>query len=333
MHFGNPTALWLIALWPVLAALGWLALRARDRVAARLGSPALVGRLYPSSVRLWRRRRVLLALTAILLLTVAAARPQYGEVEKSMQSFGVNVLIGLDCSRSMLAEDAPPNRLEAARSGFNSLLGSLRGNRVGVMAFAGDAVLNCPMTLDDVMARRILEALDTQTVGVPGTDLGRAIDVAIGAFDRGAVRGARVMILVTDGEDNEGKGLTAAQRAAEHDIVIDAIGIGTETGSPLREQDGGFKEDADGKMVNSRRRMETLQAIAEATGGRAIAAGANPRAAIDAVAAHVTRLEKSEMESRKRVIHLDRFHWLAAPALALLVLMLLLPAEPRAARR
>jgi Ca-activated chloride channel family protein len=329
MHFGNPTALWLLALWPALAWLGWLSLRWRDRAAARLGSPDLVARLYPPTVRLWRRHRLLLALAATLLLTIAAARPQYGRIEKSIKSYGVNVLIGLDCSRSMLAEDVDPNRLDAARDSFAWLIRSLRGNRVGVMAFAGDAILNCPMTLDEEMALQILEALDTTTVGAPGTDLGRAIDTAAGAFERGAGQGARVLILITDGEDNEGKGLEAVKRAADLGIVLDAIGIGTETGSPLRADDGGFKEDAEGRMVNTRLSMDTLHAMAEATGGRAYAAGNAPRAAIDRVAAHIEQLEKAELQTRVRIIHQDRYAWFVAPALALLILMLLLrPAPP-----
>jgi Ca-activated chloride channel family protein len=322
MHFGNPQALWLLILWPALAALGWAALRRQRRVAARLGSPEVVERLYPPSVVAWRRRRLAAGLAAMALLMLAAARPQYGEVERTIRAHGTNVLIALDCSKSMLAEDVAPSRLEAARGALGWLLRSLEGNRVGVMAFAGDAILNCPMTLDSGMADTILKALDTGTVGAPGTDLGRAIDVATAAFERGAGQGGRVLVLVTDGEDLGAKALEAARRAAKKGIVIDAIGIGSERGAPLRNANGDFKEDASGAKVNTRLRMDILSQATRATGGLALEAGADPQAAIDQVAAHVAAMQKAEMETRRRVVHQDRFVWAIVPALMLLALML-----------
>jgi Ca-activated chloride channel family protein len=322
MHFGNPQALWLLILWPFLAALGWAALRRQGRVAARLGTPAVVARLYPTSVATWRRRRLAVGLAAMALLMLAAARPQYGEVERTIRAHGTNVLIALDCSKSMLAEDVAPNRLEAARGALGWLLRSLEGNRVGVMAFAGDAIVNCPMTLDSGMAGTILKALDTTTIGAPGTDLGRAIDVATGAFERGAGQGGRVLVLVTDGEDLGAKALEAARRAAQKGIVIDAIGIGAERGAPLRDENGGFKEDASGAKVNSRLRMDILAQATRATGGVAIEAGADPQAAIDQVAACVAAMQKAEMETRRRVVRQDRFVWAIVPALMLLAWLL-----------
>lgn len=328
MNFGNPDALWLLVLWPVVALIGWWALRGRDRAAARLGSPELLARLYPLSVRRWRRRRLMLALLATLLLMLAAARPQYGEVERTIRGQGINVMVALDLSRSMLAQDVEPTRLEAARESFMQLLLALRGNRVGVLAFAGDAFVACPMTLDVDMAQTILSALDTGTIGEQGTDIGRAIDVAIGAFERGAVEGGRALILITDGEDLEGEGAAAAARAAAAVIVIHAIGIGTELGGPIPLEEGGFQEDPSGQKVNTQMQLETLRAIAQAAGGQAFAAGDDPRAAIRSVTSLLHDLERTSLESRTRIVRVDRFRWFVVPALALLMLMLVLRPEP-----
>lgn len=328
MHFGNPQILWLLPLWPILIWMGWGALAWRERVAARIGRPQSLERLYPASVRRWRRRRLTLALVAVALLIFSAARPQYGQIEQTTKSIGSNVLVALDCSASMNAQDVRPSRIERAKQSLELLLRDLIGDRVGIVAFAGAAYLQCPMTLDHDMAILVLKALDTQSVGVPGTDLGAAIDTATEAFERGAGEGGRSLVLITDGEDNEGKGLAAAQRAAAKGVKIFAVGIGTERGAPLMEKNGGFKEDPAGAKINTRMRMDTLEAIAKATGGVAIAAGDSSGYAVDRVARVIADAKKLELESRRQILYQDRFQWFLAPALILILWMMLLRPEP-----
>jgi Ca-activated chloride channel family protein len=333
MHFDNPQALYLLFFWLVLV---WLAVRAgrwRLDVALKIGQPELLERLYPLSIRQWRRRRSLLILIAALLLIIAAARPQYGQLEQTVRSAGTNVLIALDCSRSMEAQDVMPNRITRAKQALNTLLRRLGGDRVGIIAFAGNAFLQCPMTLDHAMAELVLKSMDTNSVGVPGTDLASAINVATAAFDRGAGEGGRALVLLTDGEDNEGKGAAAAKAAAAKGVKIYSIGFGTTRGAPLLEEKGGFKEDASGGKVNTRLDLQSLNAISDATGGRVYEAGSSPERAIEAVLHDLSLQQKSDLEARRLVIRQERFQWFLVPALALLLwAMLLRPAPTQLSR-
>jgi Ca-activated chloride channel family protein len=213
------------------------------------------------------------------------------------------------------------------------LLQRLIGNRTGIVAFAGEAFLACPMTLDQEMAGLVLQSLATDAVGVQGTDIGQAIDTATGAFERGAPEGGRALVLLTDGEDLEGQAIAAARRAKAKGVHIYAIGIGTARGTPLLEKkdgnSGGFKDDpATGKKVNTRLQMETLSQIADITGGKALAAEDAPGAAVDRVSQLIESLEKSDLEARRQVLYQDRFQWFLAPALILILWMMMMrPAQ------
>lgn len=323
MNFGNPWMLWALLIVPVLVGLCVAARRKRATAMQNLGDPELLERLYPESVRLWRRGRERWGIIAVTLLIVASSRPQYGRIEQTIRRSGVDMLIALDTSASMLAKDVQPNRLEKARECLKWLLRRSQGNRVGIIAFAGDAFLNCPMTLDHSLAELVLESLDTTSIGVGGTDLGRAIKAATGAFERGGGSGTPVLVLITDGEDNEGLGLEAAQEAAKAGLIIHAIGIGTETGAPVPDAEAGYKESSEGTKVNSRMDIAALEAIAEATGGAAYAAGSNPIPAVEAIAHRIGVLEKSDLESRRIVIYQDRYEWFLAPAIVLLLWILI----------
>ncbi|HOE97898.1 MAG TPA: VWA domain-containing protein [Candidatus Sumerlaeota bacterium] len=333
MHWGNPQMLWFLLAWPLLAWLGWAALRRRARLVARLGEHSLLGRLFPASVQRWRRRRLLRLLLAAILLTIAAARPQYGQIEQTLRSFGTHVIVAVDVSRSMKAADVPPNRLEAAKHSLTLLLRRLEGHRVGIIAFAGDAFLQCPMTLDREMATLVLRSLDTDSVGALGTNLEVLIETAMEAFERDGVEGSSAVVLLTDGEELEGNAIDAASRAAARAIRIYPIGIGTDAGAPILLEENRFLEDAQGAKVNTRLRMDTLQRIAELTGGEAFEAGDNPLPAVTAVARLIEDQEKSEIESRRRIIYEDRFQWFLAPALALIFWVLASRPEPTRAGR
>lgn len=336
MHFGNPELLWLILAWLLLVIVAARTLAWRARAAGRIGQPELINRLYPAGIRRWRRRRMILAMAALLFLIIAAARPQYGQIERTMHSVGTNVLVALDCSRSMDAQDVQPSRIEAAKTDLGLMLNRLAGNRIGIVSFAGEAVLQCPMTLDYDMISMVLKNLDTDSVTVPGTNIGEAIDVATNAFERGAPDGGRALVLLTDGEDLAGKAVEAAQRAKGKNVRIYAIGIGTESGAPLLQKagsgkanTGGFMEDPEtGSKVNSRLRMDALRQIASATGGAAYDAGDAPAMAVERVARDIENLRTTDLENRKQVIFQDRFQWFLAPALLLILRMMLLRPKP-----
>lgn len=329
MRFGNPIALWALAAAPVLIWIVLAAFRRRRRTSEEIGQPALVTRLFPESVATWRKRRVWAGVGAFTLLALASARPQYGRVEQTIRRQGVDVLIAVDTSASMLATDVAPTRLAAAKESLKRLIRGVWGNRVGIAAFSGEAFLQCPMTLDQTLAMLVLDSIDENSVGVPGTDLGKAIEVATLAFQRGG-SGSRVLVLLTDGEDNEGRGLVEAKKAAKEGVRIFAIGIGTERGAPVPDGKGGFKENDDGIKVVSHLDMEALRAIAEATGGVALKAGDNPSGAVNSIAVRIDRMLKGDMQEQKLIIYQDRFGWFIAPAIILLAWLLV--SRPRQQR-
>jgi Ca-activated chloride channel family protein len=316
--------LWAFALLPVLILLYRRAELRRRRAIETLGSGLLISQLFPASIPQWRVRRAWIGIWVFVLLTLAAARPQYGRTQQTIERTGVDVIIAVDTSPSMLAEDIKPNRLTAAKDGLKRLVRRLEGNRVGIVAFAGEAFLVCPMTLDHSLASLVLEALDEDTVGASGTSLGTAISTAQKAFERGG-SGSPVLVLLTDGEDNEGRGLAAAKEAAEAGIRIHAIGIGTDRGAPVPDGAAGYKETEDGKKVVSRLDIGGLRAIAEAGGGIAYAASDNPNPAVNSIMLQIDRMRKSELESRRFVIYQDRYGWFIVPAMVLLLLLLIVP--------
>ena len=323
MRFAYPHLLWLLALLPLLGLLGLWALAWRARVAMRLGDPAMLERLCPAAVGGWRRMRMCLVLGAIALMTLSAARPQYGRIEQTIDTAAASVILAIDVSPSMKARDVAPDRLERARMSLRLFLTRLAGQRIGIIAFAGEAILQCPLTTDMAMARLVLESLDIDSIAVAGTDIGAAIRVGGEAFENDASPGGRVLVLMTDGEDHEGGVIEAAAEAARREVIIYSIGIGTPGGAPLHEERGGFKTDPDGGFVTTRLQLPVLERIGRMTGGEAWAAGDAPERAVDAVIAAIDRQRKERLESRRLVIHQDRFQWFLAPALVLLLMAVL----------
>lgn len=314
MRFEHPALLYVLFLWPLLAVLGINTLAWRARAAGKLGEASVLGRLYSQSAWRWRLRRILLLLAATGLLMIAAARPQYGRIERTIKSAGTNVIVAIDVSPSMKARDVRPDRMEFAKTSLRLLLNRLVGQRVGVVVFSGRAVLQCPMTLDQAMVRLVIDSLDTDSISVAGTDIGAAIQTTIKAFVNDGSPGGRAMILITDGEDNEGKGREAAREAAKNKIAIYAIGIGTKRGAPIPAENGLFRPG-----VTSALNTGTLQDIAKATGGKSFEAGNSPEGAIAAIGRSIDLQEKAQLESRHEVIHQERFQWFLMPGIALLL--------------
>jgi Ca-activated chloride channel family protein len=227
MLFDSPKILFLMpmALIALLCFFGWAA-RRRRRFLERFGQSTPVARLLSGASgvrRFWKR---VLLVTAILLVFFSLARPQYGTVERPLERRGVEVLIAVDCSTSMLGQDMKPNRLGRAREQLRGLIQGLEGDNVGIIAFAGVPIVQCPMTPDYDMALNLLDSLDVDSVPVQGTAIARAIRKAIETFKKPG-KGQKVLVLLTDGEDHEQEVLEAARDAAKAGIVIHAIGIGS----------------------------------------------------------------------------------------------------------
>ena len=329
---------WLIA-GPVVCALLALALvffdRKKEAILAKLVHPRFRERLTPGHSKrlLWTKRSLWLA--ALLLLFVAAAGPRKGFEWREVKRRGIDILFAVDTSRSMLAEDLTPNRLERARMGMHDFVDRLKGDRIGLVPFAGSAYALCPLTLDYDAFRESLDALDTDIIPRQGTDVASAIREADRLFDEQG-NNHRILVLITDGEDLQGDALEAAKEAAGKGMAIYPVGVGSADGVqiPLRLANGAVDvlRDDSGAPVRSKLDEASLRKIADATGGLYAALGRGAEG-LDVIYREKLRLvPQNEMESRMEKIPFERFEWPLAAAILLLLMEFLLPDRRRPAK-
>lgn len=316
-RFANPSLLWLLAVVPVLVALLVVVRIMRRRSLARFGNPVLLKELMPE-VAEWRvRLKTSLQITALVLLILAAARPQFGSKLREERARGVEMMLVVDVSNSMLAEDLAPNRLDRTRYAIDRLFASLSQERVGMVVFAGEAKVQLPITSDYRMARSFAKRLSPDLVAVQGTDLAEALSLATLSFSDREHTG-RAMILITDGEAHDEGAVEAARRAAEQGIHIFVIGIGTPEGAPVRVG-GEFIRDESGEMVVTKLNEKLLQEVAEAGKGGYIRA-TNAAFGLDEIVREIEKLEQGELSALRFEEYNEQFVWLVALALALLLL-------------
>jgi Ca-activated chloride channel family protein len=272
MRFAAPEYLWWLLGLPILIGLFILAFRRRTRALQAFGDLRLLRRLSTSASLERRIIKAALLVAAALFLVLALARPQWGAKLETVTRRGVDVIVAVDTSLSMLAEDVKPNRMAQARAAVGSFVDLLRGDRVGLVAFAGTSYVACPLTLDYTAARMFVDVLDVDLIPTQGTAIAEAIESAIAAFHPGERR-YKVLVLITDGEDHEGNVAAAARAAATEGITIYTVGVGSPSGEPipLRNARGdiiGYKEDKEHRKVTSRLGESDLEAVALATGGK-----------------------------------------------------------------
>lgn len=336
MRFANQPYLWLLVLIPGLIALYVAASILRRRALERFGEAGVLARLTASVSLPMRRLKAVFVVAGVGFLALALARPQYGSKLEMVQRMGVDVIIAIDASASMLAEDVPPNRLEFAKHEMSGLIRRLRGDRVGIIAFAGDAFVQCPLTLDYGAAEMFIDEIEVGTVPRPGTDLGRAIEVAAGAFGAGS-RKSKVLVLLTDGEDLEAGAVEAAERAARAGVRIHTVGIGSGEGVPIpvRDESGQlreYKKDRAGEMVMSRLDEATLRRVARAALGSYYRATFDA-SELDALYREMAAMEQAEQGALEYTSFEDRFQWVLAVALVLLVAEVVLSDRRRVSDR
>jgi Ca-activated chloride channel family protein len=276
------------------------------------------------SRRRWIKAGLLMA--AVSFTAVALAGPQYGYRWQEIRQRGVDIIIALDCSRSMTAADIKPNRLERAKREVFDLLAMLQGDRVGLVAFAGTAFLQCPLTLDYSAFNLFLNALSPDYLPVGGTDITSALETAMNSFDANSTAD-RAVILITDGE-NTGPvdPLKTAESLRESEIKLFSIGVGGTDGVPIPEPAGGFKKDRNGQIVLSRLDEDTLKKMAVVTGGTYVHSVAGDMD-LDAIYSAEIRgkMDAETLTSGRKQVWEDRFQWPLALALICLAAELMLP--------
>ncbi len=327
IKFASPEMLYLLALLPAAAVLVWLSFRRRRRDLAAFGDMRLVEKLAASAAPGKQVTKSVLFLLAMAAFIIAAARPQVGTKMELVKRKGIDIVIAIDTSASMNAEDAmgksKGRRIEKAVHEIDAMLDILDNDRVGLVAFAGSAHIHCPLTLDYDAVRIFLNVIDTNLVPTPGTNLGAAITKSISMFDKHEKK-FKALILITDGEGFAGKPLDVAEKAAKEGVRIFPIGIGSPQGTPIPVYDEngekiGLKKDKDGNLVLSKLDEVTLEKIALKTGGRYFPASLG-EIELKKIHSEISSMEKKELATRKYTHFEDRFQWLIGLGLLLLLL-------------
>lgn len=274
--------------------------------------------------------RSILFTLGYVFLVLALADPQIGTKLEDVKREGVDIVVAMDVSLSMLAEDIAPSRLEKAKHEVSKLIDILQGDRIGLIAFAGMAHVQCPLTLDYSAAKLFLRMMDTDLIPQPGTALADAIEKAMKTFNQ-KERKHKVLILITDGESHEGDAVKMAEEAAKEGILIYTIGLGSPQGVPIPVYDrrgnrAGFKKDRQGNVVTTKLDVETLQKIAFMTNGKYYISSSG-EAELEEIYAEVNKLEKKELTSRQFTHYEDRYQIFIAIALFFFIFEMILPAR------
>ncbi len=333
MTFANSNTLYLAILaLPALALFMFWMGRRRESLLSRLGNPALIERLSASVNWKGRRWQQWLWGTAIVLMLLALSRPQWGEVTQIVERKGVQVMVALDVSQSMLAEDVKPNRLSRAKMEIADLMSRLGGDEIGLVLFSGASFIQFPLTSDYATARTFLDGARPGVISKPGTNIGDAVRTAMDGFDAKS-NAQRVIVLITDGEAHDDAALDAVRTAAEDGVIFYTIGFGSPEGVPIPEVDAagnnlGFKTDRQGQTVLSRLDETTLREIASAGNGRYFQATAGG-SELDVLVEQINQLQKGDVSTQMQVQRIERFQLFLGLALLALFAASLIPERTR----
>ena len=295
MIFAEPKYLMLLLLIPVFFVIQALVLKFRAKRIRRFGDQALVEKLMPSysKAKVWLR--LSLFAIAFLFFILGISRPQMGAILKEHKTRGAEVMVVLDVSNSMLAQDYSPNRLERAKLAISRMVDKLRDDRIGLIVFAGNSFVQLPITTDYVSAKMFLSSISTESVPIQGTAMGEAISTALRSFSAQSDK-SRAIIVITDGENHEDDPVAAARQAAELGVRVFTIGVGSPQGTMIPMGDGQYLEDRDGNPVVTRLDDKVLQEVADAGKGLYVHAG-NREFGLDPVIEEISRMDDEEYNS------------------------------------
>lgn len=319
-RFANPDFLYLLLLLPAIVLLYIINSLRKKRALKRLGDMNLVKGLVPELSRLRPVLKFILLLTAIAMSIIMIARPQFGSRIADVKKQGVEVIIALDVSNSMLAEDIQPDRLTRAKQAISRLVDNLDNDKIGLIVFAGDAYIQIPLTTDYISAKMFLSAINPNIVPKQGTAIGSAIALGIRSFSPGEGK-SKAMIIITDGENHEDDPVKEAEEAAKQGIIIHTIGIGSTAGVPIPVINNGRKDylkDENGSTVISKLDEDILKKIALSTNGNYVRAS-NSNIGLDEIYSDITKMKKQDLESTMYTEYNDQFQIFAALALFMLV--------------
>lgn len=334
-RFEQPFYLYLALLWAIVAIALYYGLGLRRRQAwSNIGDAHLIERLMPFFSQQRYRLKYILWATAIFFVSIALANPQIGSKTETVKRKGIDIIVALDVSQSMLAEDISPNRLERAKQVINKMIDRAKDDRLGLVVFAGSAYMQMPLSNDYSAAKMMLQTVNTDLMPTQGTAIGEALDVALSAYEEdndnknNSNRKNRAIVVISDGEDHEEGALTVAQKAAEQNIAVYTIGIGSAEGSKIPVVANGRridnKRDDEGNEVISRLNENALQEIAQAASGQYYRIAGSGEA-INQLFSDLNTLEKREFEDRIFTDYADQFQYFIFIAILLIMVEMLLP--------
>ena len=315
-----------LAAIPLMLALVILYFASRRRKLKRIGDPELIAHLIPYSSRRKRVVKVILYLVAFSSVVLALCNLQTGSKLTEVKREGADIIVCLDVSNSMLAQDLSPNRLTRAKYALEKMIDMLEGDRLGLVIFAGEAYVQLPITTDYNAAKMFLESVDPSMVPVQGTKIAEAIKKASESFSTDEGKN-RTIILITDGENHEDAAIEAAEEASKKDIMINTIGIGSQNGVPIPLVENGvvkgYRKDKDGQTIVTRLNSDLLKTIAGKANGVFVQAS-QADIGLNAVLDKIGELDKSQLESKMYTDYEDQFQWFIGLALVLFFIEFLL---------
>ncbi|MBW8325160.1 MAG: VWA domain-containing protein [Prolixibacteraceae bacterium] len=320
-RIANPEYLYALLVIPVLIALFWYSRIRRKQALALFGQKEILSVLMPNVSSGRPVLKFVILMLALGSIIIAIARPQFGSKLKTEKRKGIELIIALDVSNSMMAEDIEPNRLERSKRAISQLVDKLSNDKIGLIVFAGDAYTQLPITADYVSAKLFLNSISTNIVPTQGTAIGAAIELGMKSFNP-QFQGSKAMIIITDGENHEDDAIGAAKAAAEQGIVIYTIGMGLPQGGPIPDYSNGMKsyrKDREGNTVVTKLDEPMLQKIAEAGKGAYIRAN-NAQVGLNNLFNEVNKMEKSELETQIYADYDDKFQYFIGLALFLILL-------------
>lgn len=318
----NKYYLYALILIPVFIIIYILVSRWRKKALAAYGEVEVIKQLFPDvskSKRIWK---FILYLIAFTFLIIGIINPQVGTKLEEVKRSGADLMICLDVSNSMKAEDLQPNRLEKAKQSISKLVDKLEGDRIGIIVFGGQAYVQLPITTDYAAAKLFLNSISTDMIPTQGTAIGNAIDLAMESFGKDEGKN-KAIIVITDGENHEDDAIRTSEAAAEKGVSIHTIGMGSAEGSPIPIYRGdtreGFRKDKEGNTIVTKLNEQALQEIAAAGNGIYVRAS-NSDAGLRNVLDEINKLEKKQFESKMYSDYEDRFQWFISAALLFLLI-------------
>jgi Ca-activated chloride channel family protein len=318
-RFANPEYLFILLVIPILIAIFIFYKIQRKRNIIKFGDPELLNQLMPNVSEVRPTVKFIIQMVSVALLVIVIARPQFGTKKEEVKRQGIEVMVALDISNSMLAEDVTPNRLGKSKQILSQLIDNMTNDKVGLVVFAGDAFTQLPITVDYVSAKMFLSSISPKLIARQGTAIGAAIDLAINSFNPKSVA-SKAIILITDGENHEDNAVEAAKLAQNKGVVVHVIGMGKPQGAPIPiEGTMSFRKDREGNVVVSKLNEEMCNDIASAGRGIYVRAD-NTNTALKAISKELDQLAKSEISTTTFSSFNEQYQSFAIIALILIII-------------